>query len=174
MKKLYSFYLFCLIQIQRAIDHAWRIATGFPTLKRSVITPNLYLGGQYHIKSVSVLKKFGITGIVSMRMRIVAHQDMLSDFHLLHLPTPDGHAPSMEQLKKGVAFIEKEIKNKGKVYIHCRAGEGRGPTMALAYLIYSGMTYDDAVALVKKVRTFITPTKPQVERLKEFEEWVKK
>lgn len=173
MKELYSFYLYCLIQVERAIDHAWRQVTGFPSLKRSVITPNLYLGGQYHVKSISLLKKLGITGIVSMRMSPVIQQEMLTDFHLLHLPTPDRHAPTMVQLQEGAAFIDNEIKNnKGKIYIHCHYGEGRGPTMALAYLIYSGMTYDDAVALIKKARTFIKPTALQVARLKEFEQWV--
>jgi protein-tyrosine phosphatase len=173
MKKLYSLYLYFVIQIQRTIDHLWRHATGFPALKRSAITPNLYLGGQYKINSVAMLRRLGITAIVSMRMREVPHQDMLTEFHLLHLPTPDRHAPSMMDLKKGVFFIEKEIKNNGKVYVHCRAGEGRGPTMVIAYLLYSGMLYDDAVALIKKTRTFINPTPVQVERLKEFEEWVK-
>ena len=173
MKKLYSLYLYCLIQIQRNMDHIWRHLTGFPMLKRSAITPNLYLGGQYKINSVTILKRLGITAIVSMRMREVPYRDMLTDFHLLHLPTPDRHAPTMADLKKGVFFIEKEIKNNGKVYIHCRAGEGRGPTMVIAYLLYSGMLYDDAVALIKKARTFIDPTPPQVERLKEFGEWVK-
>ena len=104
-----------------------------------------------------------------MRMADILHREMLSEFHLLHLPTPDQEAPSIEQLKNGVSFIESEIKNKGKVYIHCKHGEGRGPTMAIAYLIYSGMTYDDAYASVKKVRTFIYPTLVQIERLKEFE-----
>lgn len=174
MKQLYSLWLYMIIQIQRGLDHAWRYATGFPTLKRSVITPNLYLGGQYHIKSIVLLKKLGITGIVSMRMRDVSNRDLLKEFHLLHLPTPDRHAPSLEQLQEGAAFINKEIKNNGKVYIHCRAGEGRGPTMALAYLIYSGMTFDDAFALVKKTRTFISPTPPQIERLREFEQVVMK
>lgn len=170
MKQIQSLFLFFVIQLQRAIDQLWRQVTGFPELKRSVITPSLYLGGQYQIKSVSLLKKLGITGIVSMRMREVPHQDMLAEFHLLHLPTPDNQAPSIQHLREGSIFIENEIKNKGKVYIHCRAGEGRGPTMAIAYLIFSGMTYDDAYTLVKKVRTFINPTPPQRKRLKEFEQ----
>lgn len=174
MKELYSLWVSGVIQLQRLIDHIWRHATGFPALSRSMITPNLYLGGQYYLRSITLLKRLGVTGIISMRMREVPHQEVLRDFHLLHLPTPDRNAPTLEQLQEGVVFIEKEIKNSGKVYIHCRAGEGRGPTMALAYLIYSGMTYDDAYALVKKIRTFINPTPAQIERLQEFEKIVAK
>ncbi|MBA3551153.1 dual specificity protein phosphatase family protein, partial [Patescibacteria group bacterium] len=57
----------------------------------------------------------------------------------------------------------------GKVYIHCRFGEGRGPTMAIAYLISTGLTLEHAIELVKKVRIFIRPTVVQIEQLKKFE-----
>jgi protein tyrosine phosphatase (PTP) superfamily phosphohydrolase (DUF442 family) len=33
-----------------------------------MITPNLFLGGQYSVKSVPIMKKLGITAIVNMRM----------------------------------------------------------------------------------------------------------
>lgn len=169
MNPIYSLWLFITIQLQRGIDQAWRHLTGFPQQKRSMITPQIYVGGQYSIRSVALLEKLGITGIVSMRMKDIANKDLLANFHILHLPTPDHTAPTMKHLEEGVDFIEKEIKQKGKVYIHCRAGEGRGPTMAIAYLIHTGMTYDDAYALIKKIRPFIHPTLPQVKRLKEFE-----
>lgn len=169
MNPIYSFWRFIIIQIQRGIDQTWRHVTGLPQRQRSMITPELYVGGQYSISSVSKLEKLGITAIVSMRMRDIERKELLANFHIVHLPTPDHHAPTIAHLQEGVAFIDKEIKHKGKVYIHCRAGEGRGPTMAIAYLIHTGMTYDDAYALVKKVRTFIHPTQPQVKRLKEFE-----
>ncbi|HEX8018609.1 protein-tyrosine phosphatase family protein [Mucilaginibacter sp.] len=54
----------------------------------------------------------------------------------------------------------------GTVYIHCRQGSGRGPTMAIAYLISTGLTYEDAFSLVKKVRTFINLCPGQLVRLK--------
>jgi len=38
-----------------------------PTLRRSQITPQLFLGGQYSSRGFNILKKRGITGIVSMR-----------------------------------------------------------------------------------------------------------
>jgi len=89
---------------------------------------------------------------------------------LLHLPTPDQQAPSLEHLQAGVDFITQEIKNNGLVYVHCAHGEGRGPSMVIAYLISTGMTYDDALKQVIAVRGFVKPTPPQVIRLKEFEE----
>lgn len=66
-----------------------------------------------------------------------------------------------------------EIKKGGKTYVHCHYGEGRGATMVMAYLMSTGMTYEDAFALVQKVRTFISPTPSQIARLKEFEQSLK-
>jgi dual specificity MAP kinase phosphatase len=75
----------------------------------------------------------------------------------------------MEDLIKGAEFAHKVIQDGGKVYIHCRQGLGRGPTMAIAYLMRMGATYADAFAAVKRVRPFIRPRRVQVQRLKELE-----
>jgi protein-tyrosine phosphatase len=170
MKYMQSTLIYTVIQIERIIDHIYRYATGLPQVKKSLITPNLYLGGQYSLRAFPRLQTLGVTGIVNMRLHSV-HKDIvgLGGVKVLNLPTPDRKAPSQEALAKGVEFIKKEIASGGKVYIHCKFGEGRGPTMAIAYLISTGMTYEDAFTLVKKIRTFIDPTKDQRQALKEFE-----
>lgn len=134
----------------------------------------MYLGGQYSPFAVARFRELGITGIVNVRLHTIHNLSETKRFNVLHLPTPDGYAPTQKQLERGVKFIAEEISNGGKVYIHCKYGEGRGPTMALAYLISTGLTLDDAIAFVKKVRTFIKPTKPQLIALKKFEESVTK
>ena len=148
--------------------------TGLPQLERSQITPNLYVGGQYATYGLTKLKKLGVTGIVSMRQRPIQELPSIQFFNTLHLPTPDLHAPTLEQLKQGVSFIENEIEDGGKVYIHCHLGEGRGPTLAIAFLMSTGMLFDEALNSVKQVRPFIRPTKVQIERLHEFEEDLQK
>jgi dual specificity MAP kinase phosphatase len=45
--------------------------------------------------------------------------------------------------------------------------------MAIAYLISTGLTYEDAFSLVKKVRTFINPRPGQIAGLKELELYFK-
>lgn len=170
LQRIKSIVLYFIIQYQRWADHLYRFIHGLPELKRSLITPNLYLGGQYSLKKVPDLKRLGVTGIVNMRLHSVHRGETDLGLQILDLPTPDRTAPSMADLNKGVLFIDDQIKKGGKVYIHCKFGEGRGPTMAIAYLIHSGMRYDDAFTLVKKVRTFIDPTRDQINRLKEFEQ----
>lgn len=167
-----SFLLFFWINFVRFLDHSKRRFTGLPTPKRSQITADLFLGGQYGLQALPLFKKLGVTGIVNMRSRSIYNVDETKDFHLLHLPTVDFHPPTLQQLEKGVEFINKEIENGGKVYIHCRLGEGRGATMTLAYLISTGLTLDDAFKLIKSIRIFIHPTTAQLDRLKEFEKKV--
>jgi protein-tyrosine phosphatase len=77
----------------------------------------------------------------------------------------------LDVLLKGADFIDDEIKNNGIVYVHCRQGLGRGPTMAMAYLIKTGLTFEKAYAMIKKVRVFINPRPGQVARLKELESY---
>lgn len=169
MQNIKSHLLLIGLYIQRFIDHSWRNIFGLPQANKSEITPQLYLGGQYRHIGTYRLKRLGITGIINMRITPYHSPHRISFAKILHLPTTDQHAPTLTQLKKGVQFIQEEIKNGGKVYIHCRLGEGRGPTMTLAYLISTGMTYDDAFSLVKSIRPFINPTTVQIHRLKELE-----
>lgn len=157
------------IELSRIIDHTYRRITGKPRSRRSMITPQLFLGGQYGQSGLATLKNWGITGVVSMRM-IKPNQFLNTEWlSVLHLPTPDQTAPSLIQLHEGVAFIKNNIDKGGKVYIHCHHGEGRGPSMTAAYLISTGMTLNDALTEIRKVRNFIRPTEVQINRLKEFE-----
>ena len=170
---LRSFWQTTIIEIQRVIDHGWRRITGRPTRLRSMITPHLFLGGQYDKRGLPTLHRWGVTAVVSMRTKEIDQFLRDPNIKFLHLPTLDLHAPRLEDLKKGVEFITNEINSGGKVYIHCKHGEGRGPTMAVAYLLSTGMTLPDALTLIRKVRTFIMITQPQMMQLETFAELVK-
>lgn len=167
--KIVSFVTFVSTDFQRVFDHSWRRFTGMPLLKRSKITPNLFLGGQYYNHGVDTLQKIGITAIINMRESKARQFKGMEKITILHLPTPDMTAPKIDDLMKGIDFAKNEIDKGGKVYIHCRSGEGRGPTMTIAYLMSTGMLYEDAYAFVRKIRTFIKPTEPQIKQLKKLE-----
>lgn len=164
-----SILLVILIFFQILWDNLHRYIYGIPSLRKCQITANLFLGSQYTKLGLKKLRELGITAIVNMRMHNVYVKARYEGIKYLHLPTIDNTAPALEDLVKGADFIETEIANKGKVYVHCRQGLGRGPTMALAYLIKTGLTYNDSFALVKRVRTFIRPRPEQISRLRELE-----
>jgi protein-tyrosine phosphatase len=171
--KLKSVVTLMIIFLQMIGDDIYRFFNGIPALKRSQITANLFLGSQYSLLGLQKLKALGVTAIVNMREHPAFEESQYEGFHYLHLPTRDNTPPSQQVLIRGINFVTAEIKNGGKVYIHCRQGLGRGPTMAIAYLISTGLTFKDAFALVKKVRTFINPRPSQIERLKELERYYK-
>jgi dual specificity MAP kinase phosphatase len=146
------------------LDYLSRLILGHSIVKYIRITPDIFLGGSFNKNFIKKLKKSGVTAVVNMRT-----SQPVSGIKTLHLPTKDKTAPSEKDLEKGVSFIKKQIEKDSKVYIHCRAGRGRGPTMAIAYLISTGYKLEEAVNLIKQVRRFIKPTRSQIESLKKFE-----
>lgn len=167
--KLRSIIVRFIVFYQRLYDNIYRLFYGIPTLKRSQITADLFLGSQYSLLGLQKLEALGITAIVNMRMHSDYADAVYKGIKYLHLPTPDNTPPSLAILEQGADFVDKEIKNGGKVYVHCRQGLGRGPTMTMAYLIKIGMTFEDAFTLVRKIRTFINPRPSQIDQLKKLE-----
>ena len=172
-KRIKSHWIIFIILLQKMFDIFHQLIMGIPSLKRCQISAHIYLGGQYNLNGLKKLKQMGITAIVSMREDSIFNEAYFEGFKFLHLPTIDNTAPKMEDLIKGTDFIDEEINSNGKVYIHCRQGLGRGPSMVIAYLLKMGTTFDDAFALVKSVRPFIHPTPKQIQRLKELEIYFK-
>lgn len=159
----------------RYYDQIKRIWRGHPDWKYSEISPNLYLGGQHRPKGWQAMEKHGITAVVNMR------EDHYSDLthsiggkKHLHLITRDNTPPKLEDLVEGVKFISQEIDDGGKVYIHCGVGVGRAPTMTAAYLISTGMSPDEAMKAIQKVRPFVHLTGKQRGILDEFADYWQK
>jgi protein tyrosine phosphatase (PTP) superfamily phosphohydrolase (DUF442 family) len=143
--------------------------TGVPMLRYSRITPQLYVGPQFNARGKRHLEADGITAVVNLRTEFDDAAHGLAFPKYCYLPTIDDDSPSVEHLQKGVDFIHAEIEAGGKVYIHCKAGVGRAPTMAAAYLIAHGDSLDDALALIERTRPFIAITPPQMEALRRYE-----
>lgn len=85
--------------------------------------------------------------------------------------------PSQQQLTKVVRWIKRGISNGKKVLVHCSKGSGRSPTVASAFLIYEGMSVDEALDKIKKKRTMaFNKDKVTTERiivLRQFEKGTK-
>ena len=93
--------------------------------------------------------------------------------YYLWLPTKDKDAPSFKQLLLGVKSLDFLIKNKIKIYVHCKNGHGRSPTLVIAYLISKGKSIEEAIRIIKKKRPAIHLTKKQTNGLKEFARRIK-
>jgi hypothetical protein len=141
---------------------------GRPVLRYSSITPQLYVGGQMNASGWQWLAARGLTADLNLRSEFddAAHGIVPQSY--LWLPTDDDHAPTLEQLQAGVDFIRCNVEGGGRVYVHCAGGVGRAPTMAVAYLVSTGLGVDQAWALVRATRPFVTPTPPQLAALERF------
>jgi len=154
-----------------AADHAVRIVTGAPLAAVSRITPHLHVGGQYRRRGWPRLAARGITAVVNLRCEFDDNDAGIAPERYLYLPTPDDHAPELEQLAAASAFVAEEIGRGGSVYIHCGSGVGRAPTAAAAYLVGTGQTPEQAWARIGKVRPFIRPAAVQIEQITRFAAW---
>ena len=68
----------------------------------------------------------------------------------LWLPTDDHTAPTLQNIELGILCIDELVRQKRKVYIHCKNGHGRGPTLAVAYYMFKGRSLEDALAFLKE------------------------
>ena len=73
----------------------------------------------------------------------------------LWLPTPDHQAPTQTQLETGVDLIASLIKQNLKMYLHCKNGHGRAPTLLTAYLMATGLDWDAAFNFIKSKRPVV-------------------
>ena len=116
----------------------------------------------------------GIIATVNLRAESDDAQKGVALSRYLWLPTPDDEAPSVAQLREGVAFIRELVKTGQAVYIHCAHGVGRAPTLAAAYLISEGHSPQSALDTIRMARPFITPTPIQLRRLEEWAQMVER
>ena len=151
----------------------WPKLTGVPLFEYSQVTPEILVGPQYNTAGKRKLERLGIAYGVNLRQEFDDAAFGLALPNYCYLPTIDDDAPSMEHLHQGVRFIERAVAQGGKVYIHCAGGVGRAPSMAAAYFMAQGISLADALALIRKVRPFISITRVQMEQLERFQDQVR-
>lgn len=88
--------------------------------------------------------------------------------YYLWLPTEDHRAPNAEQLKLGVETLAFFVKNKIKVYLHCKNGHGRAPTLLAAYLVSKGMLVEEAIKLLEQKRPSVHLNDVQVAAVQSY------
>jgi atypical dual specificity phosphatase len=98
--------------------------------------------------------------------------EMQTQFQCHCLPLPDSHYEEdmrLEQLHQAVGIVYKAILNQQPIYVHCRAGVERSPTVCIAYLCrVQGMDLWRAFNHIKQVRPQISPNNHQVKVIREY------
>ena len=112
------------------------------------------------------LKKEGITADISLEEYKV-DAPFGVDFYVW-IPTKNHTPPTDEQLEFGVSVLEKIISMSKKVYVHCKNGHGRAPTLISAYLIKKGKSPEEAEEFFKTKRPSMHLDEAQRQALNKF------
>lgn len=85
------------------------------------------------------------------------------------IPVENKTAPTHDQLAFGVEVLEKSVSLGRKIYVHCKNGHGRAPTLVAAYLIKTaGKNPQEAEELIRSKRPSVHLEEVQKDALKVF------
>lgn len=140
----------------------------------SKITEHIYIGSDLCRGGVCLIhtdefKKLG----VSVEINLSQEENELPPQDIgvyLWLPVVDGYAPSTMQFAIGTKVIHEAVKSGKIVYVHCRNGHARSPSLVAAYLMkYLEKSLVEALTLIKEKRPESHIEDSQVHALVEFE-----
>lgn len=139
-----------------------------PILEYDYITDGIYIGTNQccQIHFDEKLKGEGIEADMSLEEERV-DTPFGVEFYTW-IPIQNHTAPTHEQLQFGVSVLGELVAMKKKVYVHCRNGHGRAPTMVAAYLIAKGKDAKGAVDFIKTRRPSMHLEAVQEDSLQEF------
>lgn len=134
------------------------------------VTPQLVVGGFIDREDWRQLVGQGVSVVVSLQAE--RHdEDAFGEIQpdgYLRLPTIDHSIPTLAQLRMGSAFIDEAVRAGKMVLIHCHAGVGRSALLCTCYLVYTGMSAEEAWQTVKAKRTIAYLNSRQQAMLEQF------
>jgi len=118
-----------------------------------LVYPNLFCGG---FSSLTSLKKIEINSIVDLtENQYNKHDSPKFLINYFELPVPDRGVPTLDEVFTAVKWIQDQLENNKKVFVHCNLGRGRGPLLTALYLVYTGMNTHDVIELLRKKRPYV-------------------
>jgi len=133
------------------------------------VAPWLYIGPVLTPDRMAALPEQGVTHVLDLREEASDDPALMAHLGLRwqRIPVPDRDAPSDEQLDEIIDWLDREAdpSTEQAVYVHCHAGMGRTPTIAIALLMQQQLTLAEARRLVFAARPEVSPTQPQMDWL---------
>ncbi|MCB2153649.1 dual specificity protein phosphatase family protein [bacterium] len=87
-----------------------------------------------------------------------------------HLPIADFTPPTLEQIRDFTSFVQTQLsRDSGAVLVHCRAGIGRTGTMLATYLVTTGMSADEAIQAIRRLRPGSIETFQQEQSIRQWD-----
>ena len=125
------------------------------TLDADRITETLWCGATLDEGEFEALSSLGIKRVVNVETyKRYSTQDFARlGMDFVNVPIQDIDQPlSDKQIDRVVAAIDEVAARAESVYLHCTAGWQRSPALAACYLVYKGLSAEDALVTVKRSR----------------------
>ncbi len=105
-------------------------------------------------RDAAFLKGLGIRAVLDMRKEGRDEGPALAKEGIAYrrVSVQDHYAPSPAQLDEAVEFTRSFADRGMEIYVHCHVGQGRSPTVVMAYLMAHGRSLGDALAQVERAR----------------------
>ncbi len=121
------------------------------------------------------LREHGIAGLVSLTPAPTDPDALaVADLQSLHLPVLDFDAPGVAQIDRFVAWTRALIQRGRAVAVHCAGGMGRTGTMLGCFLVATGLSAEEAIASVRRLRPGSIETIAQEECVRRYAERMRK
>lgn len=130
------------------------------------VAPWLYIGPALSADRVADLVEQGVTHVLDLREEGSDNPALMEQMGLRwrRIPIADRAAPGDDQLEAILDWLDSEVDTgrEQAVYVHCHAGLGRTPTIAIALLMQQQLTLAEARRIVFAARPEVSPTEPQM------------
>lgn len=119
----------------------------------SKITEHIYLGSE---KGRLHLEEMGIDEVISITDPYPDHPEIKIPETTFYLEDSKW-AKIIPVVNACNEIIDRVVSENKRVFVHCRMGISRSPSIVIGWLIHTGMSYKDAFALVHEKRNCIDP-----------------
>lgn len=138
------------------------------------VAPWLLIGPDLLLDQYEELRRRGVTHVLDLRDEGSDDAGALEamGFRWLRIPVADRHAPSDDQLTELVLWLDSDADPNvdQALYVHCHAGLGRTPTIAMALLMQHDLSLAEAHRMVLAARPESAPTPRQLEWLRALQD----